>query len=107
MAPPVTASPTPFITGRDSPVSMDSSTSDPPSSMTPSTGMRPPGRTTTRSPTRTAEVGTSTSTPSRSTRAVGGARSISLRMASEAPARARISSQCPMRMKTSSRAEAS
>ena len=46
-----TLSPGPLSTGRDSPVRADSSTADWPSTMTPSTGMDWPGRTTTRSPT--------------------------------------------------------
>src|SRR5207247_219676 len=53
-----------FSTGRLSPVSMDSSTVDAPSVTTPSTGTRSPGRMRTKSPTRTAAVGTSASTPS-------------------------------------------
>ena len=44
-------------TGRLSPVSMDSSTADSPSSTVPSTGMRSPGRTTTMSPGRTSSTG--------------------------------------------------
>src|ERR1035441_5262909 len=43
-----------------------------------------------------------TSFPSRTTVAIGGARLSSARIACEAPARARISSQWPSRMKTSS-----
>ncbi len=107
MLAPTTASPGRFATGSDSPVSIDSSTCDAPSTTSPSTGTFPPGRTTTRSPTRTSAVGTSCSRPSRTTVAAGGARSISVRIASDAPARARISSQCPSRMNTSSTAEAS
>ena len=46
-------------------------------------------------PTWTSAVGTSTSCPSRSTTAFGGASSSRVRMASLAPPRARISNQCP------------
>ena len=63
-----TLSPGPLSTGRDSPVRADSSTAELPSTMTPSTGMDWPGRTTTRSPTRTSSTGISTSAPSRRTR---------------------------------------
>ena len=46
----MTASPARFSTGTLSPVNRDSSTSETPSSTTPSTGIRSPGRTSTRSP---------------------------------------------------------
>ena len=52
---------------------MLSSTAVAPSVTTPSTGIFSPGRTRTRSPTTTCSTGTSTSAPSRSTRAVFGA----------------------------------
>ena len=107
MVAPITASPTTFLTGIDSPVSIDSSTCDAPSVILPSTGILSPGLMTTVSPTSTSAVGTLVSMPSRSTVAIGGARSISARIASEAPARARISSQWPSRMNTSSTAAAS
>jgi len=71
---PMTGSPATFSTGTLSPVSIDSSTAERPSATTPSTGSFSPGRTRTWSPTRTWAIGTSTSTPSRSTRAVVGAR---------------------------------
>nr|KEP24375.1 hypothetical protein DA06_16070 [Georgenia sp. SUBG003] len=48
--PATTWSPTSRRTGLDSPVIIDSSTSAPPSTISPSAGMRPPGRTTTTSP---------------------------------------------------------
>ncbi len=47
---PVTRSPGPFSTGTDSPLSIDSSTALAPSTTTPSTAIRSPGRTRTRSP---------------------------------------------------------
>ena len=53
MAPPVTFAPTALATGRLSPVMSDSSTWLWPSLTSPSTAIRSPGRTTTRSPTRT------------------------------------------------------
>ena len=71
-----TLSPGAFSTGRLSPVRALSSTEEWPSVTSPSTGMRPPGRTTMRSPTTTSSTGSSTSTPPRSTMAVLGARSI-------------------------------
>ena len=92
---PITCAPGVFGTGRLSPVTIDSSTSESPSSTTPSTGIFDPGRTSSRSPTWTSAVGTSTSCPSRSTTAFGGASSSRVRMASLAPPRARISNQCP------------
>ncbi|OIQ71295.1 hypothetical protein GALL_470900 [mine drainage metagenome] len=102
MVAPITASPGFFPTGIDSPVSIDSSTCEAPSSTSPSTGILSPGRMSTTSPGSTSEVATVNSAPLRSTVALGGARFISARIASEAPARARISSQCPSRMNTSS-----
>ncbi len=107
MVAPITVAPGPFCTGIDSPVSMDSSTSDSPVSTVPSTGILLPGRITTISPANTSAVGTSTSTPLRMTEAFAGVRSISAVMADDAPARARISSQWPSRMKTSRTATAS
>ena len=61
--PPVTASPTPRDTGMDSPVSMDSSIDVVPRTISPSTAMRSPGRTTTTFPDFTASIGTSTVLP--------------------------------------------
>ena len=81
MLPPTTGSPGRLSTGSGSPVSIDSSTADSPSATRPSTGMRSPGRTATRSPIVTWAIGISASTPSRSTRAVLGRRPISLRIA--------------------------
>ena len=75
--PPVTRSPGFFCTGIGSPVSIDSSTFDDPSTRTPSAGMDSPGRTRTRSPVRSSSIGTSSSRPSRSTRAVLGRKATS------------------------------
>ena len=73
-APPVTCCPTSRATGRLSPVSSDSSRCVRPSMIWPSVGSRSPGRTTTSEPTRSADSGTSISTPSRRIRAVSGRR---------------------------------
>ena len=91
-----TVAPGAFSTGRLSPVSIDSSTADAPSTTTPSTGMRSPGRTRSRSPTCT--LRRSARRPRRcraTTRAVRGARLTSRRIASEVPSAARASSQRP------------
>ena len=90
-----TLAPGSFSTGRLSPVRADSSTEEAPSVTTPSTGMRPPGRTTMRSPTATSSTGTSTSAPSRSTMAVLGARSIRRVMAWLVLPLERVSSHLP------------
>jgi hypothetical protein len=92
---PTTGEPGALCTGRLSPVTIDSSTSDSPSSTTPSAAILAPGRTSSRSPSFTSAVGISTSWPPRMTTAFGGARSSSARIASLAPPRARISNQCP------------
>ena len=76
MVAPVTGSPAVFSTGSGSPVSIDSSTEERPSTTAPSTGTFSPGRTRSRSPTSTSSSGTSSSRPSaRITRAVFAARS--------------------------------
>ena len=62
IVPPITDAPGSLVTGRASPVTSASSTSDPPSTTTPSSGIRSPGTTSTRSPTRTSATGT-TRTP--------------------------------------------
>ena len=69
---PMTELPIFLWTGIDSPVIIDSSISDSPSVIAPSTGIRSPGRTTTKSPTRTSAMDTSTSFPSRTIFAVFG-----------------------------------
>ncbi len=107
MEAPMTSEPGVLATGRLSPVTIDSSTSEMPSATTPSTGTFPPGRMRSRSPTWTSPVGTSTGSPSRRTVAIGGARSIRARMASLAPPRARISNQWPRSTKVVSMAAAS
>ena len=94
-----TLSPGPLSTGMDSPVRADSSTAEEPSTTTPSTGMDWPGRTTIRSPTRTSSTGTSVSTPSRSTEAVLGARSIRRVMAWEVLPLDRVSKNLPRVMR--------
>ena len=78
---PITRSPGPFSTGMDSPVSIDSSIDERPSSTTPSTGTFSPGRTRTTSSTRTSSTGTSSSASPRTTRAVLACRPISFFMA--------------------------
>jgi hypothetical protein len=107
MEPSVTLLPTPFSTGRLSPVSMASSTLPPPSTTRPSTGMHSPGRTTTTSPTATRASGTSTSAPSRRTLAVSGRRPMSARIAEAVRRLAPTSSHLPSRMKVMSSAEIS
>ena len=95
---PTTSSPSTFSTGIGSPVSMDSSTAVRPVRTTPSTATFSPGRTRNRSPTATSAAGTSTSVPSRKTRAVLGVRSSSRRIASDMRPLARASSRRPRRM---------
>ncbi len=79
--PPTIRSPGPLRTGTDSPVTMLSSTWLEPDRTAPSAATRSPGRTRTTSPMRSSASPTSTSVPSRTTRAVLGARSISRAMA--------------------------
>ncbi len=98
-APPVTLAPSPFSTGTGSPVSIDSSMKLPPSTISPSAGMRSPGRTSTMSPRRRAESGISRAFAPRRTRAVSGRRAKSRRIASEARPFARASIQRPARMR--------
>ena len=86
-----TLPPTSFSTGMLSPVSIDSSTLDAPSTISPSTGMRSPGRTTMRSPGRTSLTGTSRPPSSPASLAVSGRRLRSFRSAAEVPPRARAS----------------
>ncbi len=96
---PITSSPTPRVTGTDSPVAIDSSTALVPSTTTPSVGIFSPGRTSRMSPTRTSPTATRTSCPSSSRVAVSGSSSRSLRMASDALPRARASKYLPVRWK--------
>ena len=93
---PITASPGAFSTGRLSPVIMLSSTALNPSRTTPSTGIFSPGRTRTRSPTRTASTGMSCSTPSRTTRAVLARRPINALIAALVRPLAMVSSSPPV-----------
>ena len=72
--PPVTRSPGAFSAGIGSPVTIDSSIALCPSITMPSTGTFSPGRTRQVSPTRTSRIGTSRSSPSRTTLAVLGVR---------------------------------
>ena len=60
---PTTGSPTPTSTGTDSPVSIEASTAESPSSTTPSVATFSPGRTTNRIPTASWSVGIRISTP--------------------------------------------
>ncbi|MNV18330.1 hypothetical protein D3C71_1091520 [compost metagenome] len=93
---PITASPTAFATGTGSPVSIDSSMEERPSTTVPSTGTFSPGRTRTRSPGCSAAMSRSSSRPSsRSTRAVFGARPSSALIAADVFARARSSINWP------------
>ena len=69
---PMTSSPGPTSTGIGSPVSIDRSTLEPPSTTEPSTGTVSPGRTRSRSPTATASRATSRSSPPTTSRAVFG-----------------------------------
>ena len=72
-----TASPTALSTGTDSPVSADSSRLDAPSTMTPSSAIRSPGRTRSAVPGAIVATATVRSTPSTSTCASSGASSLS------------------------------
>ena len=63
MLPAITGEPTPFATGRLSPVITASSVWDSPSMTTPSTGMRSPGRTRTSMPASTSRTGRRISAP--------------------------------------------
>ena len=92
---PVTSSPTRTSTGTDSPVSIDSSTADPPSTTRPSVAIFSPGRTTNRSPTFSVDAGTSLSPASSSKRTSLAPRSSIARNASPARCLARFSKYRP------------
>ena len=92
---PISLSPGCFSTGMLSPVIADSSTAAWPSVSTPSTGTAWPARTTTISPFSTSSTGISASTPPRTTKAVFGARFISLLIASDVRPFARASKNFP------------
>ena len=81
--PPVTLAPWTFSWGIDSPVTNDSSTVETPLTTSPSTGSLSPGRTVTTSPSTSSSTLTVISVPSTTLVAVGGWRSMSLRMASD------------------------
>ena len=102
-----TLSPGRLRTGTGSPLIMLSSTYEAPSSTEPSTGMRSPGRTLMRSPTRIMPMGRSFSPSGVTMRAVLGCRPISLRMADEVLPFARSSSSFPSRTKAMIMPEAS
>ena len=91
--PAITVAPTGFGTGRDSPVIIDSFTSLEPSRTTPSAGMPAPGRTSTRSPSRRAETGTTSVRSPTIPTAVSGSSFASSRSAPCAWEIERISSQ--------------
>ena len=103
--PATTRSPGPRGTGLDSPVIIDSSRSASPSTMRPSAGTRPPGRTSTRSPTCSSPVGTGATVPSsRTTSASSGSSAARAASAPWAWPMARISCQWPSSMMVTSRA---
>ena len=105
---PINVSPGTWVTGMGSPVSMDSSTSLPPSFRMPSTGIFSPGFTLSTSPGWTSFRGMSLSTPLGSTRcAVEGARFISDLMASAVRDLAFNSRTCPSRLREMMMAAAS
>ena len=104
---PATESPTCLSSGTDSPVKTDSSTAEAPSTITPSTGIRSPGRTRTTSPTITSSIATIVSTPSRSTRASFAPSASKARSALEARPRARASKKRPSKRNAMIAAEVS
>src|SRR5699024_2613935 len=94
--PPITSSPLYFSTGTDSPVSMDSSIADLPSTIVPSTGIFSPGFTSTRSSCFNSDNGTSyTLSFASNVCASCGMSLTSCSSALEAPITERISIQCP------------
>ena len=94
---PTTVSPAAFSTGRDSPVSIDSSAAEAPAQTTPSTGIFSPGRTRTRSPTWTCPTGIRTSVSPTTTDASRAARARSRPTADSARLRAAASRPRPTR----------
>ncbi|CAM5270912.1 hypothetical protein SALBM135S_06590 [Streptomyces alboniger] len=96
---PVTVSPTPTSTGTDSPVSIEASTADAPSTTVPSVATVSPGRTRKRSPTASRPTGTRSSEPDRRTVTSLAPRSSRARRAEPAFRLERASSQRPRRMK--------
>jgi hypothetical protein len=87
-----------FSTGLDSPVSMDSFTALRPSRTTPSAGIDAPGRTSTNSPSRSSETGTSSVPPSVTRTAMSGRSFANSLSAPWACPMERISIQCPRTM---------
>ena len=97
--PPISGWPALRSSGRDSPLTADSSMLAAPSTTTPSTGIRSPALTSSRSPTRMLATERLDSTPSRRTRARVGRSAASARSASPARRRARPSISRPSRTK--------
>ncbi len=93
--PAMISSPTSLTTGIGSPVSIDSSMEECPSTTRPSTAIFSPGRTRSLSPITTSSIGISTSSLPRRTRAVLGCRPINRFIASEVRPRAFTSSARP------------
>ena len=99
------ATPTALLTGKGSPVSIDSSTCVAPSVTVPSAGTRSPGRTASRSPVRSSSTGMSFSLPSQSIRcATSGRSACSARMAAVVWRLARSSSHLPSRTRVTTTA---
>ena len=97
--PATTSEPGFFSSGIDSPVNIDSSTAELPSTNTPSTGIFSPGLIRNVSPIPTFSMGISNSTPSLITLAVLGCSPISWRIALEVLPLARVSKPDPKLMK--------
>ncbi len=107
IAPPVTLSPGALGTGRLSPVISASSAWLLPSSTSPSTGKRSPGRTTTSSPRRNSAIATSSSRPSRRRTARSGRNASRARMALAVWRLARLSRYLPRRIRAITTVDAS
>ena len=108
MLPPVSAASASLVTGKGSPVSIDSSTCVRPSSRTPSTGTRSPGNTTTRSPNSNSPTGISACSPFfKITCANAGRSACRARMAAVVWRLARVSSHLPSITSEITTAEAS
>ena len=104
---PITLLPFDFSTGIDSPVIIDSSTLEYPSTTMPSTGIFCPGLTIIMSPASTSSTGTTTSFPFTSTIAVFACSFISFLIASEVLPFAFASKNFPSRINASSNAATS
>ncbi len=92
---PITGSPGSLSTGSDSPVTIDSSTAEPPETTTPSVAIFSPGRTTNSSPSLRKSIGTRSSTPPRRIVASEAPSVSRARSAAELWVRARASNQRP------------